>query len=279
MSNSSATMTNSIVEDNIAYMGTAAIQCGNSILTLTDTTIRNNYSEEGRGGISIGSSTLIVTNCTFSSNGAGYFAATGGAIGMYSSNAKITNSIFSGNKPTLIDGNGGAISLRGSTATITNCTFTGNRTSEAIIGSPFPGNDVGGAISVVSGSEAIITNSILWGDIAKEAPEEIYIDDTSSAAVNYCIIDQDGYAGTNGNIREDPLFVDPGYWDDNGTPTVDDDFWVEGDYHLLPDSPAIDAGTKDAPELPKFDFEGDPRKKGKYPDIGADEFKKQKHTH
>jgi hypothetical protein len=31
----------------------------------------------------------------------------------------------------------------------------------------------------------------------------------------------------------DPCFADPGYWDPNGTPEyADDDFWVDGDYHL-----------------------------------------------
>ena len=35
------------------------------------------------------------------------------------------------------------------------------------------------------------------------------------------------------NISEDPLFIAPGYWDTNGTPDdPNDDFWIEGDYHL-----------------------------------------------
>jgi len=36
-----------------------------------------------------------------------------------------------------------------------------------------------------------------------------------------------------GNIEEDPCFVEPGYWNLNGTPeNANDDFWVDGDYHL-----------------------------------------------
>ena len=46
-----------------------------------------------------------------------------------------------------------------------------------------------------------------------------------------------------GNINADPLFVDPG----------------NGDYHLGPDSPCIDVGNNDAPDLPDYDFEGDVR--------------------
>jgi hypothetical protein len=46
-----------------------------------------------------------------------------------------------------------------------------------------------------------------------------------------------------GNIDEDPLFVDP----------------ANGDLHLGPDSPCIDAGDNGALNLPPFDFEGQPR--------------------
>jgi len=36
-----------------------------------------------------------------------------------------------------------------------------------------------------------------------------------------------------GNLETDPCFVDPGYWDPNGTADdPNDDFFVEGDYHL-----------------------------------------------
>ena len=46
----------------------------------------------------------------------------------------------------------------------------------------------------------------------------------------------------------------------------------QGDYRLLPDSPYIDKGTADAPELLSTDFEGDLRIIGSAPDIGADEY-------
>ncbi len=49
--------------------------------------------------------------------------------------------------------------------------------------------------------------------------------------------------GINGNISADPLFVDP----------------ANGDYHLQPDSPSVDAGTNEVAGLPTTDFDGDPR--------------------
>lgn len=49
--------------------------------------------------------------------------------------------------------------------------------------------------------------------------------------------------GINGNISADPLFVDPS----------------NGDYHLQPGSPSIDAGDNSAPNLPSTDLDGDVR--------------------
>jgi hypothetical protein len=69
----------------------------------------------------------------------------------------------------------------------------------------------------------------------------------------------------SGNLDEDPCFADPGYWDPNGTvDDPNDDFFVEGDYHLKSQagrwdpvnqrwvnddatSPCIDAGDPNGP--------------------------------
>jgi hypothetical protein len=74
-----------------------------------------------------------------------------------------------------------------------------------------------------------------------------------------------------GNLVGDPLFVDPGRWEDSaGTPEnpVDDE-WIHGDYRLRPGSPAIDAGTPDG--APPLDKDGIERPCGAGVDIGAHE--------
>ena len=73
-----------------------------------------------------------------------------------------------------------------------------------------------------------------------------YSDDYYSYSYRTNCIVWNNYIGGEiiGNIGPDPCFVNPGYWHANGTPDdAKDDFWVDGDYHLLWDSPCIDAGT------------------------------------
>jgi len=62
--------------------------------------------------------------------------------------------------------------------------------------------------------------------------------------------------GTNGNISADPLFV-------NAT---------AGNYRLQAGSPAINAGSNSAPDLPKRDLAAKPRIAGGTVDMGAYEF-------
>ena len=66
-----------------------------------------------------------------------------------------------------------------------------------------------------------------------------------------------------------PFFVAPGYRDHVN------DAWIDGDYHLSPDSPYIDAGDPfygDNPSDPDEDLDGNPRVVGARVDIGAYEF-------
>jgi hypothetical protein len=81
-----------------------------------------------------------------------------------------------------------------------------------------------------------VKNSILWGDV----PNEFYLD-VSIITVTYSNVDHEGYYGFNGNIRENPLFLDP----------------ANGDFRLQPTSPCIDSGTSDG--APPTDMKGNPR--------------------
>ena len=93
-----------------------------------------------------------------------------------------------------------------------------------------------------------------------------------TCSVSYSCV-QDGWPG-EGNMDADPLLVDPGHWDDNGTPAdPSDDFWVDppggGDYRLSASSPCIDAG--DPGSTLDDDIERYPRPSGVGYDMGAHE--------
>jgi hypothetical protein len=93
----------------------------------------------------------------------------------------------------------------------------------------------------------LITNCIVWGH-----DDDL---DTTVDRVSYSNIGDGEYAGINNNISLYPQFVDP----------------MNHDYHVMATSPVIDAGDSTHPDLPAFDFDGDPRILGSAVDIGADE--------
>jgi hypothetical protein len=103
----------------------------------------------------------------------------------------------------------------------------------------------------------VISNSIAWDN----RPDQI----GGSVWTRYSDV-QGGWPG-EGNIDADPCFVEPGYWDANSV-------WIDGDYHLLPDSPCIDAGDPNyVPEPDETDLDGKPRIINGQIDMGAYEYR------
>ena len=150
---------------------------------------QNNAGKTGGGMVnSHGNPPPIVSNCIFSEN----TAVSGGGMRNTWCRPIVTNCIFWGNTAPI---EGGGIFNLFDSPVITNCTFSENNSGK------------GGAISHRGQDNQpyapIITNCILWGNTGGE----IYINAYSFPIVTYCNIDQDGYAGQNGNIRANPLFV------------------------------------------------------------------------
>ena len=92
-----------------------------------------------------------------------------------------------------------------------NCTITGQKK---------------GGVYCSSNSGIMLTNCILRENSSNEISGR-----TDFVTVEYSNV-KGGWLGL-GNIDADPCFVDPGYWDANGTfADTNDDYWVSGDYHL-----------------------------------------------
>jgi hypothetical protein len=109
-----------------------------------------------------------------------------------------------------------------------------------------------------------MTNTIAWGN----AGESVSADEPFEQIVSYsCIETEEVWPGER-NINADPRFVEGGHLDDNGTPDDPrDDVWIEGDYRLLPWSPAIDSGR--IAGSPTTDIQGEGRPCGDGVDMGA----------
>ncbi len=235
--------------------------------TIDGFTITGGYTYHG-GGIECDRSSPTIRNCIIMKNVAGW----GGGITFAKSNASVSNCLISQNEAW--DCAGGLFNFYHSTTIINNCTITGN-TSQ----------NIGGLLCY--SSKANMNNCILWANRSRYDREFGLVKShgiRSLLNVSYCDIlggKSSGYVdptsklnwGT-GNIDTDPCFVESGYWDPNSTPDdTRDDFWVDGDYHLLPTSPCINDGDPDYVAGPnETDLDGNPRVKWGRIDMGAYEF-------
>lgn len=248
---------------------------------ITNCTISFNQTDgDGAGVSSYRFSYPVIVNCTINANAARHG---GGVWSRYYSSPIITNCQISGNSAT---GSGGGIySYNISSPSIHNCTFSGNLAT------------YGGGVYCYVGhyGPPEITNTIFEGNKG----HAIYETNTASdIMVNYCLFhnnpDGDYYdegttsytgaeaintnvADASNNLDGDPMFVEPGYWDES-TWT-----WVNGDYHLLSGSPCIDSGDNaslpqdivdldddgDTTEPLPWDLDGNPRIIGDAVDMGA----------
>lgn len=261
-------LTNVVFDLNHSDLGGGAMYnmglSGESIPTLTNVTFSGNTTGSDGGAILSyagggGSAWAVLKNVTFTGNhadsegGAMYNDGSSGGT----SHSELTNVTFSGNSAT----DGGAIFNYGdggdSTPTLTNVTFSGN--SATISGGAMYNSAQSGGIS-----NPVLTNSILWGDLAPTGPEVQNAGGLPS--IDHSVV-QGGCASIPsatcgaGNLSSNPLLAALA---DNGGFTQTK--------ALMPGSPAIDAA--DELPAPETDQRGLARPQGAQSDIGAYEMLK-----
>lgn len=275
------TIRDCIITNNCTSSGYSGKGGGISADSLADVTVidcifTGNTAGGHGGGIYVQVGVLTVIGCEFFQNSAGQ---EGGAVATDYEQATIRNCVFRENDAVY----GGAVHSSHYPATIANCAFTLNSaqlggaacvnqlhmgdSTQRITNCTFYDNSAGrygGAVSVRLSGNVIMSNSILWGNIASlEGPEVSGGRDGGNISVSYCCVqggqwDAHANGGTlswlDGNIEIDPVLANPadgdlhlksaaGRWDPNASG------WV---YDTVT-SPCIDAGdpTSDwAAELP-----------------------------
>lgn len=264
-SSGTATINNSTFTAN-GSMGEGGAIFNDHVLVLNDCTFANNVGNGYGGAIFNEEGTLIASDCTFSGN---YTSSNGddgigGAICNFDSGETLSGCTFVGN----IAAEGGAINNYTGASTLYNCTLAGNFAQQGsgyydagrdpgIAGTgisifnncTISGNQglyasQGGGIYAWTNAVFVLTNTIVAGNTASNAPD-IYDRSDTISAVNSL---------TNGN----PLLAPLGNY---GGPTQT--------MPPMAGSPAIDAGDDSVLSFLPTDQRGYARISGTHVDIGA----------
>lgn len=240
-------------------------------------TIQNGYNWLGCGITALESSPSIIGNVIQNNKQQIYYGA---AIGGDGGSPIIIGNLFR-NNATSGQSQSGAVSFIGTSSPfIANNVFVNNAgtainmslsgiNSPVVINNTIVSNNVGiGVDAQYNPASQIYMNNIL-ADNAVGLNINFYnfynvppVWDNNLVFGGKNYVGAPDLTGTNGNISADPMFVDP----------------TNGDFHLQPGSPAIDAGNNAAPFLPAMDFDGGPRVIAGHPngpaivDMGAYEF-------
>ncbi|MGP1273251.1 MAG: choice-of-anchor Q domain-containing protein [Phycisphaerales bacterium] len=235
-----ATVRDSVFDNNLSGDDGGAIFLGGSGVsaTLEDLTITNNTSQSVGGGIAYESAgeladftRLTIRNNMSAAQGGGFAVLGTASTGI----VRIDDSVFEGNAST--SSNSGAIWVSDlDIARAVNCLFIGNSAASGggaarsegqfdAINCTFVGNSSGGAadtFDVTTNDSISLVNSIVINDSATSKSG------SGSYVLRYSIAPEapGGAPDANGNFNADPMFVDAS----------------NGDFRLMPASPAIDAG-------------------------------------
>ncbi len=246
------------------------IRCVRSSPTIANCHIVGNSASVAGGGIYCDlSSHPIISHCIIAQNTS---AVDGGGIFCQNmSSPLIRNCLIVRN--VAASGGGAVFCDNLSNPTITQCTFSRNLAA-------FGGAIYGARRSDIATpgfSGPLIHNSILWGDNGTSSGDEIHLARGAHLAVEYSTVlggmEAAGISARailrwgDGNLNEDPFFLDAGGLD--GNPST----WEDNNYRLFRLSTSINAGSVEpAGDVGLLDLDGHGRVLCGVPDMGAYEF-------
>jgi hypothetical protein len=228
-----------MISDNVANLEGGGVRMWLAPSAIQDCKIVGNRSEVNGGGIYAFWGTKVI-GCEIKGNHAIQGVGGGAALCGPPGGTFIQNSLVLSN--TAVRGGG----LWLADATVQNCTIVGNS-----------GSISGGGVHCVNGGT--VENTIIFSN--RSLTGSNYYNDGQGWSYSYCRVTPAIQSGP-GNMDADPRFADPGHWDPNSTlDALDDDFWVDGDYHLKSQAgrwdPKAQTWVKDNMTSPCIDA-GDP---------------------
>ncbi|NIN66546.1 MAG: hypothetical protein GTO63_18040 [Anaerolineae bacterium] len=236
------TLVDNRIVENVGHSSVGAIGMSYGSFALRRNEIMSNTGKFG-GAIAAGGEPSP-TSITMDANEivGNHATETGGGIHIWPDTIfTFTNNVIGDNSAEEL---GGGIYVSDSQGSLVNNTIAENE------------EGAGEGIYLAGSTEATMINNIVVSHTYG-----IYNEGSGTTTVTYndvwgnSVGDYWGVTPGTGNISADPRFVDPGGWD----------------YHLMPGSPAINAGHPDDSIAPPFDFEGDARPLRGRVDMGADE--------
>ncbi|MEX2382610.1 MAG: immunoglobulin domain-containing protein [Opitutales bacterium] len=256
------TVADSTFEGNSARNGGAISNDVSSDSVVRDSVFIDNVAQHRGGGVALDSSMMELTRCVFVGNSAGI----GGGIfnghvrfhdhfSPPDSILEVRNSLFVGNSAN----NGGAI------ANMKDPSQSGEPRL-SLFSNTFFDNEASTGETLSSNREVELRNSIVWSWSDVSAFSHLHWSqnpESAFPAASHNLI-QGGYPG-EGNLSENPLFVDP---QDPAGPDGAFGAFDDG-FRLRPGSPAMDAGENAFVEEGEVDLAGNPRIQGESVDLGA----------
>jgi len=223
-----------------------------------DCIITDNAANIYGGGILTGGNAdtyVTVNNCIITDNECYNTTAYGGGVMCQGGNVVFRNCLIAGN----VAAYGGGVACSSAIARFENCIITDNRAFTGMGDQAYLGH--GGGTCTIKTCPPRGDLVFAYCCIRNDANSIFYDEFFEGQPPSEPSYDFEAF----GNIQADPQFARAGYWHTNGTPfDTDDDYWVDGDYHLKSQagrwdpvaenwvrddvtSPCIDAGDPTGP--------------------------------